>query len=82
MNGFRLSTDRRLPERDLLDLANALALQIHETLGPRVYLLAPGDVAQLTAPFVDDLTAEDRQDVAWIVWHLFQDAYELELNGR
>lgn len=65
----------------MLELANALALQIHESLGPRVYLLPRGDVLQLIDPYVDDLTVEDRQDLAWIVWHLFQDAYELEANG-
>lgn len=78
MQGYRFSTDRRLPERDMLDLADTLALQIHTSLGPRVYMLPRGDVYELIAPYIDDLTTEDQQDLSWIVWHLFQDARELD----
>jgi hypothetical protein len=81
MIGYRFSTDRRLPERDLLDLADALALQLHESLGPRVYRLARADVMALIAPYVDDVAPEDQQDLAWVIWHLFQDAHELEIHG-
>ncbi|MCX7791134.1 MAG: hypothetical protein N2378_10890 [Chloroflexaceae bacterium] len=81
MNGYHFSTDRRLPERDLFELADALALHLYETLGSRVYLLARADVAQLVEPFVDDLLVDDQQDVAWMVWHLFQEACEWELRG-
>jgi hypothetical protein len=78
MRGYRFSTDRRLPERDMLDLADALALQIHESLGSRVYLLPRSDVAELIRAYVDDLGAEDQHDISWIIWHLFQDAREME----
>jgi hypothetical protein len=78
MVGYRFSTDRRLPERDMLDLADALALQIHHTLGPRVYMLPRTDIMALIEPYVDDIAPEDQQDLSWIVWHLFQDARELE----
>jgi hypothetical protein len=81
MVGYRFSTDRRLPERDLLDLADALALQVHDTLGARVYMLARTDVLSLVQPYIDDIAAEDQQDLSWIIWHLFQDARELELHG-
>lgn len=81
MQGYRFSTDRRLPERDMLDLADALAVQIHSTLGPRVYMLPRTDVFQLIAPYIDDLATEDQQDLAWMVWHLFQDALEVEMHG-
>ncbi len=81
MVGYRYSTDRRLPERDLIDLANLLALQIHETLGPRVYMLPRNDVFALIGPYVNDLAAEDQHDLSWVVWHLFQDAHELEHQG-
>ncbi|MFV9503153.1 MAG: hypothetical protein AB4911_01165 [Oscillochloridaceae bacterium umkhey_bin13] len=81
MRGYRFSTDRRLPERDLLDLADLLALQLHDSLGPRVYLLPRSDVAELIHPFVDDLVAEDQHDLAWIVWHLFQDASEMDAQA-
>jgi hypothetical protein len=78
MRGYRFSTDRRLPERDMLDLADALALQIHESLGERVYMLPRTDVAELIRAYVDDLSAEDQHDISWIIWHLFQDAREME----
>jgi hypothetical protein len=78
MRGYRFSTDRRLPERDMLDLADALALQIHESLGSRVYLLPRSDVAELIRAYINDLSAEDQHDISWIIWHLFQDAREME----
>lgn len=78
MQGYRYSTDHRLPERDMLDLADALALQIHESLGPRVYFLPRADVAELICPYVEDLAPADQHDLSWIVWHLFQDAYEMD----
>jgi hypothetical protein len=78
MQGYRFSTDGRLPERDLLELADLLALQIHTSLGPRVYLLPRSDVQDLIAPYIEDLTNEDQQALSWIVWHLFQDARELD----
>lgn len=82
MRGYRYSTDRRLPERDILDLADALALQLHESLGDRVYLLPRFDVAELIRAYVDDLNPEDQHDVSWIIWHLFQDAREIEGIGH
>lgn len=78
MRGFRFSTDHRLPERDLIDLADALAVQIHQSMGHRVYLLSRLDVRELITPYIDDLAAEDQRDLAWMVWHLFQEAYEVE----
>ncbi|NTV64501.1 MAG: hypothetical protein HGA65_13320 [Oscillochloris sp.] len=78
MRGYRFSTDRRLPERDMLDLADALALQLHESLGSRVYLLPRLDVAELIREYVNDLSPEDQHDVSWMIWHLFQDAREME----
>lgn len=81
MQGYRFTTDHRLPERDMIDLADALAMQIHQTLGPRVYLLPRADVLALILPYVDDLAAEDRHDLSWMIWHLFQDAHEMELRA-
>ena len=77
MQGYRFSTDHRLPERDMLELADTLALQIHQTLGSRVFLWPRSDVADLIAPYVDDLDPEDQHALGWMVWHLFQDAFEL-----
>jgi hypothetical protein len=80
MQGYRFSTDRRLPERDMYDLADALAMQLHETIGPRVYRLPRQDIVELILPYIDDLMPADQSDLAWIVWHLFQDAREMELH--
>ncbi|NTU77854.1 MAG: hypothetical protein HGA45_00380 [Chloroflexales bacterium] len=78
MQGYRFSTNRRLPERDMLDLADALAMQIHQAIGPRVYLLPRSDVIELIAPYIDDLVLDDQNDLSWMVWHLFQDACEMD----
>lgn len=80
MRGYRYSVDHRLPERDMLDLADALALQIHESLGSRVYLLPRTDVVELIRAYVSDLSAEDQHDISWMIWHLFQDAREIETS--
>ncbi len=81
MRGYRFSTDGCLAERDLIDLANLLALQIHQALGSRVYLLPRSDVVDLITPYISDLTAADQHDLAWIVWHLFQDAREIDAHA-
>lgn len=80
MHGYRYSTDNHLSERDLLELADLLAIRLHERLGSRVYMLQRGDVVELIEPFIGDLTLEDRRTISWMVWHLFQDALELELG--
>lgn len=77
MRGFRFSTDGRLPERDLYELADLLALQLHQRLGPRVFMLQRGDVCDLIADYVTDLDLEDQRTIAWMIWHLFQDALEI-----
>ncbi|RRR68983.1 MAG: hypothetical protein EI684_16730 [Candidatus Viridilinea halotolerans] len=78
MQGFRFSSNGRLPERDMIDLADLLALQIHTSLGPRVYLLPRSDVLTLILPYIEDLNEADQQDLSWMVWHLFQDAREMD----
>lgn len=80
MRGHRYTTDDRLPERYLFELADVLAIQIHARLGSRVYMLQRSDVIELIASFIADLTPEDRHTISWMVWHLFQDALELELD--
>jgi hypothetical protein len=82
MRGYRFSTNKQLPERDLHDLADLLAMQLHGNFGPRVYKLHRGDVAELIEPYIDDLHAEDKRAVSWLVWSLFQDALDVEMSGR
>ncbi len=82
MQGYRYSTDGHLPERDLQELADTLALQIHDSLGARVYQLPRSDVAELIAPYIDDLALVDQRSLSWMVWHLFQDAMEMEMGDE
>ncbi len=81
MPGYHTKNRDSLAGCDLLALADILAIQLHERLGARVYMLQRSDVRELIAPFVDDLIAEDRRAVSWMVWHLFQDALELEMEA-
>ena len=76
-----LSNDR-LSDSDIQELADALAIQLHRRLGSRVYRLHRTDVAELIAPHIDDLIPEDQNAVAWMVWHLFQDALDIETQTK
>lgn len=80
MRGYRYNTDNKISERDLFELADALAIRLHERLGSRVYMLHRSDVFELIAPFVDDLPIEDQRTISWMIWHLFQDALDFELE--
>lgn len=81
MRGHRYSSSAQLSERDLYDLADMLAIELHYRLGSRVYLLSRSDVADLVDPNISDLCAEDRQLLPWMIWHLFQDARDLEMDA-
>lgn len=71
------NTSKRLPEHDLYELADVLAIQLHGWMGRRVYRLQRSDIAELIAPYVQDLVTEDQHDISWLVWHLFQDARDM-----
>ncbi len=77
MRGLFYSTDNQLCDRDLGDLADALAIKLHNLLGARVFHLQRADVAELIEPYIRDLHPEDHQALIWIVWHLFQDARDI-----
>lgn len=77
MRGLLYSSDNHLPDYDLYELADALAVQMHNLLGARVFQLQRHDVADLIAPYTRDLAPEDQQTLPWIVWHLFQDARDI-----
>jgi hypothetical protein len=73
MRGLNYSSDGSLPEQDLLELADLLACQLFERMGPKVALLSRRDVAELVEPYIDDLSEHDRRTVPWLVWDLFQE---------
>lgn len=81
MRGFRYSSDNGLSERDLRELADVLAVKLHKKMGSRVYQLSRHDVSELVSPYIDDLVTDDQRALPWLVWHLFQDAFELEHEG-
>lgn len=68
----------RLTEDDLHDLADALAIQIHSWFWHSTYRLQRSDIAELIAPYVDDLTPADQQSAVWLIWQLFQEAHDIE----
>ena len=78
MIGYRYTTDNRLPSGDMEELADALAIQLHGSMGQRVYLLSRYDIIELISPYIDDLVPEDQRALSWMVWHLFQEAREME----
>ena len=82
MRGNLYSTEAGLAERDLRELSDLLAMRLHDRLGERVYMLGRRDVSELVAPYITDLTRDDQRSVHWLVWHLFQDALDLELGDE
>ncbi len=80
MRGRAYSSDGTLPERDLHELADVLALQIYRRLGRRAYALSRQDVAELIQPYIDDLTREDQRAIPWLVWDLLQEGMEIEYS--
>jgi len=70
-----------LPVSDLHELADALAIQLHAWMGRRVLRLQRSDIAELVAPYVDDLMPDDQQAVYWMIWHLFQDARDMAIES-
>jgi hypothetical protein len=81
MRGRLFSTSKALPERDLFELADLLALQVYQRLGSRAYSLNRRDITELTEPYTRDLVADDRRAVAWLVWDLLQEGAEIELEA-
>lgn len=82
MRGRRYSSDDRLPERELFELIDLLALRLYQDFGRRAYALDRQDVAELIHPYVADLALDDQRTVPWLVWDLLQEGMEIELAVR
>ncbi len=82
MRGQFYSSGGGLPEGDLQELADLLALQIYGRLERKVYGLTRQDVAELIAPYVEDLNEEDQRSMSWLVWDLFQEGLKIEMQQR
>lgn len=82
MRGRQYATGGALPERDLQELSDILAMRLYQKLGRRAYRLTRQDVAELIQPYTDDLIAEDRAMLPWMVWDLLQEGMEIEYHMR
>lgn len=81
MRGRSFSTTRALPERDLHELSDLLALQLYQRLGRRSFLLTRRDVAELIEPYIRDLTADDQRAAAWLIWELLQEGADIMVSA-
>ncbi|HEY0607908.1 MAG TPA: hypothetical protein VGD58_33640 [Herpetosiphonaceae bacterium] len=82
MRGTYFSDDGSLPELEIRELSDLLASQLYSKLERKVYGLSKHDVAELVAPYIEDLTPEDQKSVAWLVWDLFQEGLKIEMQQR
>ena len=82
MRGTYYSNDGSPPEIEIRELSDLLATQIYGKLERKVYGLSKGDVTELVAPYVEDLTVDDQRSVAWLVWDLFQEGMKIEMQQR
>ena len=82
MRGNYYSTGGELPEADLRELADLLAMQVYGRLERKVYGLTRQDVGELLAPYIEDLGPEDQRSVIWLVWDLFQEGLKIEMESR
>ena len=82
MHGHFYSTGDGLPELDLRELADLLATQLYSKMERKVYGLSRQDVAELVAPYVEDLSEGDRHSIGWLVWDLFQEGLKIEMEQR
>ncbi len=78
MRGRQYSTGGTLPERDLQELSDLLAMRLYQRLGPRAYHLTRQDVAELIQPYTEDLVNEDQHMLPWLIWNLLQEGMEIE----
>ncbi len=82
MRGNYFSTGDGLPENDIRDLADLLAMQLYGSMERKVYSLSRQDVAELISSHIDDLSPDDQRSVTWLVWDLFQEGLKIEMQHR
>ncbi len=82
MRGRQYATGGALPERDLQELSDILAMRLYQKMGRRAYRLTRQDVAELIEQYTADLITEDRSMVPWMVWDLLQEGMEIEYQMR
>ncbi len=82
MRGTYYSNDGSLPELEIRELSDLLATQLYNKMERKVYGLSKQDVGELVAPYIEDLTPEDRHSVVWLVWDLFQEGLKIEMEQR
>ena len=82
MRGRQYSTNGTLPERDLPELSDWLAMRLYHKLGARAYRLTRQDVSELIQQYTEDLASEDRHMLPWMVWNLLQEGMEIEYHLR
>lgn len=82
MRGNFYSTGDDLPESEIRELADLLAAQLYGKMDRKVYSLSRQDVAELVAPYVEDLSVDDQRSIAWLIWDLFQEGLKLEMEQR
>ena len=82
MRGRQYATGGALPERDLQELSDVLAMRLYQKLGRRAYRLTRQDVADLIRPYTDDLVTEDQSMLPWLIWDLLQEGMEIEYQMR
>jgi hypothetical protein len=80
MRGRHYATSGALPERELHELSDLLAVQIYQRLGSRAYSLSRRDLGELIRPYTADLAQDDQRAVVWLVWELLQEGAEIELE--
>jgi hypothetical protein len=82
VRGNYYSTGSDLPESDIRDLADLLASQLYGSMERIVYSLSRQDVAELVAPYIEDLSVDDQRSVGWLIWDLFQEGLKIEMQQR
>ena len=82
MRGNFYSTGGELPESEIRELADLLATDLYSSMDRKVYGLTRQDVAELVAPYIEDLSEDDQRSVAWLVWDLFQEGLKIEMQQR